>query len=505
VPLGAFRTWVKYIEKGEFPNTRRYFAVLRCNHCDNAPCVTICPTVALFKRDDGIVDFDNSRCIGCKSCMQACPYDALYIDPDSHTAAKCHFCAHRVERNLQPACVVVCPEQAIIAGDLDDPNSEISRLVGREQVSVRKPEQGTSPKVYYLGADDAALTPGVAQNSGSYMWAERASESSAVLSLSKPLISIDNGQPPTRETPPDPTLHPRPERRSRLARIREVYDVYHAQPWGRKVSSYLWTKSIGAGVLVAAALATLMGPATGNILNVAAPLLALLFTAITTGLLVFDLKRPERFLYVLFKPNTRSWLVIGSWILLAYSLVATLWLIAGLARADWIDLVRWPAALIGLAAAGYSAFLFGQAEGRDFWQSPLLLPQLLVAALVAGAATLLAVAGLSPRAAQTTGSPYAVLLTAGLLLSAVVLFAELYSPHANTDVGRAAKLLTTGVLSPVFWGGVVFIGLIVPLGLLFVSGGTPGPFAFLASAAALAGLLIYEDLWLQAGQAVPLS
>src|ERR671923_711449 len=63
VPLGAFRTWVKYVEKGEFPNTRRYFAVLRCNHCDNAPCVTICPTVALFKRDDGIVDFDNSRCI----------------------------------------------------------------------------------------------------------------------------------------------------------------------------------------------------------------------------------------------------------------------------------------------------------------------------------------------------------------------------------------------------------------------------------------------------------
>src|SRR5438552_5810598 len=102
VPLGAFRTWVKYIEKGEFPNTRRYFTVLRCNHCTDAPCVTICPTVALYKRPDGIVDFDRDRCIGCKSCMQACPYDALYIDPHTHTAAKCHYCAHRTQIGLRP-------------------------------------------------------------------------------------------------------------------------------------------------------------------------------------------------------------------------------------------------------------------------------------------------------------------------------------------------------------------------------------------------------------------
>ena len=121
VPLGVNRTWVKYIEKGTFPDARRFYSVLRCNHCDNAPCVTICPTTALFRRADGIIDFDDSRCIGCKSCMNACPYDAIYINPETQTAHKCNFCAHRVEQGLEPSCVIVCPTQSIVAGDLDDP------------------------------------------------------------------------------------------------------------------------------------------------------------------------------------------------------------------------------------------------------------------------------------------------------------------------------------------------------------------------------------------------
>ena len=137
VPLGVNRTWVKYIEKGTFPDTRRYFSVMRCNHCDNAPCVTICPTVALYRRPDGIVDFDGDRCIGCKSCMQACPYDALYIDPETQTAAKCHYCAHRIEVDLEPACVIVSPVQSIVPGDLDDPNSLIARLVASQWWGVQ--------------------------------------------------------------------------------------------------------------------------------------------------------------------------------------------------------------------------------------------------------------------------------------------------------------------------------------------------------------------------------
>ena len=175
VPLGSFRTWVKYVEKGTFPDTRRYFAVLRCNHCDDAPCVTICPTErALPARATASSTSTATRCIGCKSCMQACPYDALYIDPATSTAAKCHYCAHRVEVGLEPACVVVCPEQAIIAGDLDDPRSrDRAARRARARWQVRKPEQGTRPKVFYLGADAAALTPPLQRPATAYLWAQR--------------------------------------------------------------------------------------------------------------------------------------------------------------------------------------------------------------------------------------------------------------------------------------------------------------------------------------------
>ena len=161
-PIGVNRTWVKYVEKGIFPATRRIFTVHRCNHCEDAPCVEICPVTSLFMRPDGIVDFDPRRCIGCKACMQACPYDALHIDPRSRTASKCNYCAHRVDQGLEPACVVVCPVQAIISGDLENPESNIARLASRHTLMARKPEKNTRPKLFYIEADAASIRPGEA-------------------------------------------------------------------------------------------------------------------------------------------------------------------------------------------------------------------------------------------------------------------------------------------------------------------------------------------------------
>lgn len=488
VPLGVNRTWVKYIEKGTFPDTRRYFSVMRCNHCDNAPCVTICPTVALYRRPDGIVDFDGDRCIGCKSCMQACPYDALYIDPETQTAAKCHYCAHRVEVGLEPACVIVCPVQAIVPGDLDDPASKIARLVASQEVAVRKPEQGTQPKLFYLGADEASLTPAMQERGSGYLFAEGSG------------IPVPGGSNVAREAAPIGN-----ESIDLLRMARTVYDVAHPErPWGWKVSAYLWTKSIAAGTLLVAALATIGGlSSAGPATALAAPVISLIFLALTAALLILDLKRPERFLYLLFKPNWRSSLVWGGWILMAHGLLGAMWLAAGWRQSlGALILLAWPALIVAAASAGYSAFLFGQAEGRDFWQSPLVLPHLLLAAVTAGCASLLLAAIFltgDPRVAQGLAMALWLLLAA----SALVLLAETLTAHASHDAGRAARLITRGPYRVRFWWGVMGGGTVAPLVLLM------SPFFPLAPAAAailaLGGLWLWEDLWVRAGQALPLS
>ena len=489
VPLGVNRTWVKYIEKGAFPDTRRYFTVMRCNHCDNAPCVTICPTVALYRRPDGIVDFDGQRCIGCKSCMQACPYDALYIDPETQTAAKCHYCAHRVETGLEPACVVVCPTQAIVPGDLDDPGSAIARLVASQQTQVRKPEQGTRPKLFYVGAESAALVPDMQERRGGYVFSQVGQ-------------IPDPGRPnrPLGRVPP-----PSADRVDLLGLARTVYDVAHPErPWGWKVAAYLWTKSVAAGAFLVAALGIGAGFLTADTLTgLAVPAIGLGFLLLTTLLLVWDLKRPERFLYLIFKPNPRSWLVLGGFILFAAGVLGVLWLLAGLIGSTVaLQLLAWPVAAVAVATAGYSALLFGQAEGRDFWQSPLLLPHLLVAALVGGSASLLLAARAVGSASIVVGG-LGLVLWASLLVSALVLGAELFTAHGAEDARRAARLLTRGPLRAPLWGGVVAAGVAMPL-VLLPSASVPFG-SELAAVLALGGLWLWEELWIRAGQMLPLS
>jgi tetrathionate reductase subunit B len=153
VPKGVWRSWVKVIEKGDLPNVRRYFLPRLCNHCENAPCVSVCPVKASYKREDGVVLTDYSKCIGCKYCIIACPYDARFINPLIRTSDKCTFCDHRLEEGRKPACVEICPVNARIFGDLNDPDSEISQLIRDNPVWVLKPELGTHPQVYYIGLD----------------------------------------------------------------------------------------------------------------------------------------------------------------------------------------------------------------------------------------------------------------------------------------------------------------------------------------------------------------
>jgi Fe-S-cluster-containing dehydrogenase component len=160
VPLSSWRLRVKYVDQGVYPDTSRTFTPLRCNHCESAPCERICPVSALHYLDNGIVNIDNARCIGCAGCIMACPYGAIYMEPETNTDDKCTFCAHRIEGGLMPACVVACPVEANIFGDLEDPTSNISKYISKDKrVQVRKPEKRTIPKHFYVGGGQAQLNP----------------------------------------------------------------------------------------------------------------------------------------------------------------------------------------------------------------------------------------------------------------------------------------------------------------------------------------------------------
>lgn len=239
------------------------------------------------------------------------------------------------------------------------------------------------------------------------------------------------------------------------------------------------------------------------LLNIVSPLLALVFVAVTTLLLVFDLKRPERFFYLLTKPNLRSWLVLGGYILVLYSALAALWLFSGAVFGTVPKILAWPTALLAAGSAGYSAFLFGQAKGRDLWQSRLLFWHLLAQALVAGAATMLLTAVLLGTE-TTLRDTLAGLLRLSLFLDLALTLGEVTRRHASEDAQRAAEILTRGSLSGRFWTAAVGAGLFLPLVLLFWPAASVA-FPVLASVAALTGLWFYEDLWIKAGQALPLS
>jgi len=183
---------VLWHEEGEYPVARRIPVPVGCNHCANAPCVTVCPTGATYKTEDGLVLIDDSKCIGCRYCMMACPYRNRFFlkerrayfpefgltpheevggeagldwDAKVNTVVKCTFCEHRlakansenglrpgVDREVTPACVITCIAKAMYFGDLDDPTSEVSRLIAIKGGFQLRPEVGTDPSVYYLPA-----------------------------------------------------------------------------------------------------------------------------------------------------------------------------------------------------------------------------------------------------------------------------------------------------------------------------------------------------------------
>jgi Fe-S-cluster-containing dehydrogenase component/formate-dependent nitrite reductase membrane component NrfD len=481
VPLSVTRTYVKHVDIGIFPQARRAHQVTRCNQCAHAPCVTACPTTAMFKRADGIVDFDKSICIGCKACMAACPYDAIFINPDDHSAEKCNFCAHRIDMQLEPACVVVCPTQAILVGDMNDADSYVAQIVNRDTVAVRRPEKETLPKLFYKGAHQATLDPLAAKRpeGGLFMWSEQ-------------------------QEGPGYVTSGNPQFNNSSAAALLSYDVAHSIPWDWRVSLYTWTKGIASGVYLIACLLVLLG-----VLNVnnpiwlwATPVISGGFLALTGALLLWDLEHPERFYLIFTRPQWRSWLVKGAFIIAGYTLVLLLHFIA-----SWAGSTKFQSTLmiagvpLSLLTAIYTAYLFAPAKARDMWQNPLLPPHLVFQAALLGAALLLPVA-------SWVGQDLTLLLWILAITSVIhllMVWGEVSLTHPTAHARLAIWEMVRGRYKTDFWMGTALsiIGGLLPiltvLGLVNVSIGLAGaPFA-------LIGLMLFENAYVQAAQSVPLA
>ncbi|MDQ3820016.1 MAG: polysulfide reductase NrfD [Acidobacteriota bacterium] len=482
VPIGVTRTYVKHVDVGVFPQTRRVHQVTRCNQCAHAPCVAACPTAAMFKRADGIVDFDKSICIGCKACMAACPYDAIFINPEDHSAEKCNFCAHRIDTGLEPACVVICPTEAILVGDMNDASSKVAQVVNREAVNVRRPEKETLPKLFYKGAHQATLDPLAAKRptGGLFMWSEQFETSETVVSGN-------------------------PDYKNSSAAALLSYDVSHSVPWDWRVSLYTWTKGIAAGAYLVTLLLVLFGlmGADNPLWLWVAPVLAGAFLAITGGLLIWDLEHPERFLLIFTRPQWRSWLVRGAFIIAAYSIVLALHFLSSLLGSRsvqrWLTLAGLPLAVL---TAIYTAYLFAQAKARDMWQNPLLPPHLLIQSLLLGAAALLPFAAwLAPQLF------FALLWTLGVtsILHLLLVWGEATLTHPTAHARLAVHEMTKGRFAIFFWGSLALMLIAGLAPWLALSMNFDTLIGLSASLFALAGLLLYEHAYVQAGQSVPLA
>jgi Fe-S-cluster-containing dehydrogenase component len=460
VPLSVTRTYVKYVDVGLYPQARRNFQVTRCNQCDDPPCVAACPTAAMHRRPDGIVDFDKSVCIGCKACIAACPYDAIFINPEDHSAEKCNFCAHRLDMGLEPACVVVCPAEAILVGDLNDPASRVSHYVSREPVTVRRPEKGTRPKLFYKAAHEATLDPlsAARPQGGLYMWSEQPQGPH----------EVGAGVHPAGNT-------------SAAARL--SYDVAHRAPWDWRVSLYTWTKGLAAGVYLAALL-------TGawSLFPVVAQLLGGLFLALTGLILIWDLEHPLRFVLIFMRPQWRSWLVRGAVFITLYGAVLAASFLLGVSgHAGVTFLLAYAGVPLALLTAVYTAYLFAQARARDLWQSALLPPHMVVQSLLLGSAVILL---LEPglHAAQLA-------VAAAALLHLLLVLGEMTLTHPTAHARLAAHAMHGGRYARPFWAAVALAGIALAAPVL----------GALVAPAALVAVLLHEHAYVQAGQSVPLA
>ena len=480
VPIGVSRTFVKQLQTGTYPSVQRHFQVTRCNQCEYAPCVTSCPTGAMFKREDGIVDFNRDTCIGCKACIAACPYDAIYIDPDTHSAEKCNFCSHRIDVGLLPACVVVCPTQSIIVGDMNDPKSQVSKILLDEKTEVRRPEKNTNPKLFYLGLNKEILKPSLFGESSSTGY---------MASNSRKGYNTPNGEVQAR----DP-------KQSSAATIIEYRS--QAKPmWDWPISGYTWAKSLSTGTFIVAALSIFMGKLDGSLAwDLYTGVISTIFLFITGLFLMLDLSHPERFYLIFIRPQWNSWIARGTFLIMFFGISLILFMIFRFLDSPGITFIlRWTTVILGLLTSIYTAFLFGQAKGRDLWQNRLLPIHFLVEPIVAGCAVLILLGWVIPITFTEITWLRWVFVGSSIANLALILI-DLVNSHKDDNNHNVLRNLVYGKWGKYYWAAIIFS--LISIGLIIISSGL-SLLLVGASIGSLIGLFAYWHAFVGAGQSMP--
>jgi hypothetical protein len=440
--------------------------------------------------------------------MQACPYDALYIDPETNTAAKCNYCAHKIDGGYEPACVIVCPVEAIISGDLNDPESNIALMVANEDTMTRKPEKMTDPNLYYVNGTNEMLDPNATLQDGKYLWSEqsagvghyakyadkRLSESDTENLLVQ--LAMENsartGKPIDKRAIDN--VAQEIQQNVDTQEARRVYDSpSKGVLWGWEVPAYVWTKAIATGTFLMMAVWHFFNGGLESSSEMAGLITTLVFMGLTGGLLVKDIDRPDRFLYVLLRPQWKSWLVRGAYIITGFGGLVSLKLLDNYLQLgfDWL----WIPGLVfaGLGAV-YTAFLFNQARARDLWQTPIQSAiHMLVHAIMAGSVVMMIIA---PESSQWMAS----ILLWGIVANVLIIAKEILLPHDTPDTKKAIELMTKGYYSKYFWAGIV-IGNLIPIVVLnaFPS------MLLIAGGLALVGIYLTEFVRIRVPQMIPLS
>ena len=411
----------------------------------------------------------------------------------------------------EPPCVTVCTEHAIIAGDMHNPATEISQLLARQAVKVRKPEKGTNPNLFYIDGDESSLNPEATAKSGPGLWnsqargvghfaksAEKMLHTNDDVDLLK--MSIDNEMQAAyqRKDSENPNYID-----VLSGKARRVYDTPDKGIlWGWEVSAYVFTKAIAAGAFLIPFLAILLGYEISDTAKLWSAGISLVGLALTGLFLVMDLDRPDRFLNVLLRPQWNSWLVKGGYTITIFGLLVTLWGVN-----TWFNLgipetpLLWVTAIFAVLLAIYTAFLFAQAKGRDFWQSPTLPLHMLVHSVMAGVAIFVLASLIFGK--EDWMSMLKITLIVALAVNLFSLVTELTITHPSTAAHTVVEMITKGRYKNLFWIGVVLIGNIIPLALLVFA---PSATMLIVSAIlVLIGIYVTEKIWVEAPQRIPLA